>query len=194
MIGRNTYQMGKGGIALGKAAGKTVAQTGSNIQNAFLEEKYGKEKAAKIMLEKQQEKRKNEYVKNKVIREEYEQLSREMAAQGYGEIPPELLQKAGADYVENGIPDMSKISKGLKIEAKHGGVGGKNHKKVQAIMELSNKYGEEYIYDDKKRAIVENVVESKIERKEDQKEAMLLLAEVHGDKNGEFYKKHGKFK
>ena len=77
-------------------------------------------------------------------------------------------------------------SKGLELESKYGGVGGRNHEQMMDIVGLTGKYGQDYILDDKKRSAMEGIVASKVSNKKQQEQVMQLFAEAHGQ--GAYYK------
>ena len=95
------------------------------------------------------------------------------------------LMNSAFDYKVAGLSD-DQIEKGLELESKYGGVGGRNHEQMMDIVGLTGKYGQDYILDDKKRSAMEGIVASKVSNKKQQEQVMQLFAEAHGQ--GAYYK------
>ena len=115
-------------------------------------------------------------LKNKDEIRKYKQMAGDI---GYdGDI--KNFMNAALDYKEAGVEDDKLIKNALKLENKNGGVGGNKHKNIVDVTSFTKDYGRDYIEDEKKRASLEKVVNSKVSNQNSQKEIMKTFAALHG--------------
>ena len=70
------------------------------------------------------------------------------------------LMKSGYDYERQGVTDSNKILKGLNLEDKYAGRDN-IHENMVAVMQMTDKYDDSYIFDDKKKAALESKLDAK---------------------------------
>lgn len=170
--------------------GKVAKDTVPDVVNAYREESYGIEQASQLRIDKQNEKAKKAFMKNDEEKRKYQEMAANISQETHQEYTPKQLMEAAFDYQKAGITDEAQIEKGLTLEAKYGGVGAQNHKKMMDVMKFTQTYGKEHVTDEKKRTAVEDVVRSKITGEQNQKDVMKLWSEANG--LGKYYKDHGK--
>ena len=176
-------KIGDGAFNLGDKAVNTVGNIVADTRNAYREERYSLNDAKQIQRQKENEKAKKTFMKNDEEKKKYREIVAKIQEDG-GNCTLEQAMNAAFDYKVAGLSD-DQISTGLQLEAKHGGVGANNHEQMMDIMNLTNKYSQDHILDEKKRNAMEGSVES-IVGKENKEKVMQLFAEAQGQ--GAYYK------
>lgn len=149
-------------------------------------EKYGYKAMREQQIARNNERARNQFLKDKVAQQKYKQMAGDI---GYTGNLKDFMN-AAADYREAGVEDEKLIKNALKVEMKNdnGRVGGNKHNNIVDVASFTKDYGKEYIEDDKKRSSLEGVVKSKISNPNSQKEIMETFADIHGRK--EYYQQH----
>lgn len=172
-------KIGEGAFNFGDNAVNTIGNFAQNTRNAYREERYSLDDAKNIQRQKQNEKAKKAFMKNDEEKRKYREIVAKIQEDG-GNCSLDQAMSAAFDYKAAGLSD-DQISTGLQLEAKHGGVGANNHEQMLDIMGLTNKYGQEYILDEKKRNSMEGWVGSKVGNDQSkQQRIMQLFAESQG--------------
>lgn len=88
------------------------------------------------------------------------------------------LMKSGYDYERQGVTDSNKILKGLNLEDKYAGRDN-IHENMVAVMQMTDKYDDSYIFDDKKKAALESKLDAKFNER-DKEELKELFYSANG--------------
>ena len=88
------------------------------------------------------------------------------------------LMKSGYDYERQGVTDSNKILKGLNLEDKYAGRDN-IHENMVAVMQMTDKYDDSYIFDDKKKAALESKLDA-IFNERDMEELKELFYSANG--------------
>lgn len=167
------------GVYNGANAIKDFAlESTDKMKNAYEEERYTPSQARANRIFEQNQRSKKEFMKNDEEKRKYKEIVAKIQEDG-GNCTLEQAMSAAFDYKVAGLDD-DKIAKGLELEGKHGGVGGRNHDQMMDIMNLTGSYSGDYILDEKKRESLEGVVASKVPNKFQQRQVMDLFAEAYG--------------
>ncbi len=156
-----------------------IVDTARGIRNAYEEEKYGIEEATRRQRERQNAKARKNFMNDESEVKRYRQLASKMDYNGN----VENLMNAAADYKEAGITDDKLIQNAIAAEYRRNkstSFTGAEHENFIDMASFAHEkgYGSSNIEDDKKRASLENVIESKIERPQDQRAAAQTLADI----------------
>ena len=183
-IGENTFNLGS---KIGHGVynvGQETLEKANKLRNIYEEERYGLGQAQQMQIDRQNEKARKEFLRDDDEKRKYKEIAAEMELKTGKSFTTEQIMNSAFDYKVAGMDD-EQFKKGLELEAKHGGVGGENHDKIMDIMNLTGKFGQDYIMDEKKRTAMEGYVSSVVSNNKQQKEVMQLFAEAHGQ--GEYY-------
>lgn len=88
------------------------------------------------------------------------------------------LMQSGYDYERQGVTDSNKILKGLNLEDKYAGRDN-IHENMVAVMQMTDKYDDSYIFDDKKKAALESKLDAKF-NESDKEELKELFYSANG--------------
>lgn len=152
------------------------------LKSAYRDERYTLAEKRNREIEEQNRAAKKAFMKNEEEKARYEDLTARLQESGVDCTLDQVMNTA-FDYKVAGL-DEDKIETGLKLESKYGNIGGNNHEQIMDIMDLTNKYGPEYILKAENRAAMEGSIRSIAGSNSDQ--VMQLFAEAHGLE--EYYK------
>lgn len=181
-IGEGTFN---GATRIGNGVKNGVGNAVNTVKNDYREEKYGLAGARQEQIFKQNQKAKKAFMKDDEQKRKYKEMAATLEEKTGNTYTAQDLMNSAFDYKVAGLSD-DQIEKGLELESKYGGVGGRNHEQMMDIVGLTGKYGQDYILDDKKRSAMEGIVASKVSNKKQQEQVMQLFAEAHGQ--GAYYK------
>lgn len=181
-IGEGTFN---GATRIGNGVKNGVNNAVNTIKNDYREERYGLSSARQQQILEQNQKAKKAFMKDDEEKRKYKEMAATLQDKTGNIYTAEDLMNSAFDYKVAGLSD-DQIEKGLELESKYGGVGGRNHEQMMDIVGLTGKYNQDYILDDKKRSAMEGFVASKVSNKRQQEQVMQLFAEAHGQ--GAYYK------
>lgn len=181
-IGEGTFN---GATRIGNGVKNGVSNAVNTVKNDYREEKYGLAGARQEQIFEQNQKAKKAFMKDDEQKRKYKEMAATLEEKTGNTYTAQDLMNSAFDYKVAGLSD-DQIEKGLELESKYGGVGGRNHEQMMDIVGLTGKYGQDYILDDKKRSAMEGIVASKVSNKKQQEQVMQLFAEAHGQ--GAYYK------
>ena len=181
--------IGKGVLRGTKIAAKGALNTYDQAVDAINEEKYGYSGARDKRIQKENERARKEFLKDKKQVEKYTDIAGQIGYKG----DVKDLMNAALDYKEAGVDDEM-IKNALKVEQKRDKtVGGDNHNKMIDIASFAkeNGYEKSDILNEESRSNMEDIVQSTIAEK-DRYEVMKSIADLYG--KGDFYSKNSRFK
>lgn len=184
MIGKNTYNLGASLANGGKNIVDSVKNRDGRFTYDYEEALYGTEQAQNNLIKRENEKAREKFLKNDAEIRKYKQMTARINEKerkaGRNLTSYQDLMNAGFDYKEKGFGDKD-IEKALSMEVAHGGIGTADRDSMMAIMDLKDKYGSEYILDDKKSAQFDKVLDKELGGNEQVKEQVkTLFEEAHG--------------
>ena len=162
-----------------------------SIGNAINEEEYGMQYAQEMRRRAQNQRAREELLKDKNKQREYAQLANKMGYQG----DVRNLMNAAADYQEAGIKDEDLIKNSIKAEYSRDNstqFKGNTHEQFIDVAKFAsdNKFGADYIDDDKKRNSLENVIRTQSGLDpEGQRQVAQTFADIQG--RGDLYREKG---
>lgn len=188
-IGKGVANLPENLIEKGKSMYQGAMNTYDQAVDAINEEKYGYSGARDKRIQKENERARKEFLKDKKQVEKYTDIAGQIGYKG----DVKDLMNAALDYKEAGVDDEM-IKNALKVEQKRDKtVGGDNHNKMIDIASFAteNGYEKSDILNEESRSNMEDIVQSTIAEK-DRYEVMKSIADLYG--KGDFYSKNSRFK
>lgn len=198
-LGKTFQYAGAGAVAgnvIGKKASempsgiKTFAENGvSSIKDSYDEfkyasdeDKYGTLYAANQANKREEEREKTKFMRNKEELAKYKEMAKKVSVAAGRDVDAKELMESAFDYKRAGITDENQIEKGLTMEAKY--KDKKDiHENMLDIVGMTSKYGEDYIFDDKKRESMQKKITSKVKGEKNQDKVWDMYTETLGYKN-----------
>ena len=178
MIGNSLGNRAYNGLV--EPAAEGVVNLAKDTRNAYNEERHGIEEATNMKRERLNKKARENFMNDENEVKRYRNLASQMDYNG----DVENLMSAAADYKEAGVTDNKLIQNALIAEYrddKNTSFSGDKHKAFVDTASLVQQkgFGKEYIEDDKKRASLENFLESKVKGASEQRRAAQTVADIY---------------
>lgn len=181
-------------MGIGAMTGNTIGKAGADLSKRGIDTavdgikgfgyeidkaRYGTAYAAEQAENKQNERARREFMKNKEEKEKYEEMAGRISRATQHDVDAKDLMSAAFDYKLAGITDEKQIENGLKMEAKYR--NNKNiHENMIDIVDMANSYGKDYVLDDKKRGAIQDTIKSKVKDEKNQDRVWDLYTEALG--------------
>ena len=185
MIGGNVYKAGAmlGGGAVDLA--KSINNSDGRFTYDYLAATRGEEYAENWRKQQEEGKQRNKFMDNDDNLYKYRQMAARINEQSRKagidkQYSAQELMDHAFEYSRRGFNDDD-IEKGLAMEALHGGITSENTDDMMRIMNLKNKYGSDYITDEKKAQQFDKILDAQLGPNQQAKNQVKeLFAEAHG--------------
>lgn len=185
MIGGNVYKAGAmlGGGAVDLA--KSINNSDGRFTYDYLAATRGEEYAENWRKQQEEGKQRNKFMDNDDNLYKYRQMAARINEQSRKaginkQYSAQELMNHAFEYSRRGFNDDD-IEKGLAMEALHGGITSENTDDMMRIMNLKNKYGSDYITDEKKAQQFDKILDAQLGSNQQAKNQVKeLFAESHG--------------
>lgn len=187
-------------MAAGATAGGIIGQAPANIAGKVGNNIYGMgrsviNQADKLKFEKDRamygteyaskeaDRRANERIKRKQMKDpqqqaKFEEMAERISKKTNTHVDAKELMERGFDYQVAGLDDKQ-MERGLTTEMKH--KGDKNiHENMLDVTKMASSYGDDYIFDDKKRTSMQDKIKSKVKGEQQQDRIWNLYTDTLG--------------
>ncbi len=168
-------------ISTAAGVGESAKQLGTNIRDAYNEEKYGVEEARRKSVEAANRSARKSFMRDPKEQRKYKDMASQL---GYSGDLKDFMNTV-ADYKEADINDDKMIKNALKVEKANGGIGGGKHDNFvdAAKFMAKNNLGKDTFDDDSKFKSFENLVASTGLSESQQEQVKRNIAQMSDRKN-----------
>jgi len=184
-IGKKAANISELPETLGKKAVQgvnSIRDSADGVKYEVDKAKYGTAYAAEQRNIKQDARERNRFLNDKEEKKKYEEMADRISISTGRDVKAEDLMKSAYDYKKAGITDEKQIENGLAMETRYKDQSN-IHENMLDIVGMTNKYGEEYVMDDKKRESLQKRITTGVKGEENQNKVWNMYTETLGFKN-----------